>query len=250
MSAPLTIVKVGTGVLTNDDGTLDGSSIVRLVTHLSALKQSGISVVLVSSGAVGAGVPILGLTSYPKDIATRQAAAAVGQTRLMKNYEEVFSKFGLNTAQVLVSTNDLKEEKHRQRLKTVLEKILKMPHLIPIVNENDVVSLRELTQTDNDMLAAKLAGLIEAENLILLTSVDGLYHPDTKEVIREVSDVQEVMKFVINKSGKFSIGGMDSKLQAVEVALASGTKTIIANGEKPERLPHLLTGEAIGTYFK
>lgn len=243
------IVKVGTGVLTLDDGTLNLTAIENLVTYLAELEQSGKNVILVSSGAVGAGVPLLKLDEYPQDISTRQAAAAIGQARLMQTYQSYFDKHGLNIAQILLSSYDLREEKHKERAQTVLAKLLEQPNVIPIVNENDVVSLRELTKTDNDMLAANLSVILKVKSLILLTSVDGLLN-DNDEVITQISDIDEaVAKFVKDDSGKFSIGGMKSKLDAVRVAKEAGVKIVIGNGDAPERLMGYLTEESLGTYF-
>jgi len=243
------IVKVGTGVLTKDDGNLNLASITALSDRLAELQEAGHAVLLVSSGAVGAGVPLLGLDAYPEDIGTRQAAAAIGQARLMQTYQEAFTPHGVTIAQTLLSSFDLKEETHKERAKTVLLRLLDQPKVIPIVNENDVVSLRELTKTDNDMLAANLASIIGANTLILLTSVDGLLDAD-QQVIPSVDDIAAAAQaFVQETSGKFSIGGMKSKLDAVQVAASAGTRVIIGNGEKPERLLGYLEGKSIGTYF-
>ncbi len=247
-SSNILFIKVGTGVLTTKEGLLDQDTIARLAQHIGALVTQGTKVVLVSSGAVGAGVPLLNLSEYPQDIATRQAAAAIGQAHLMHTYDDHFSPHGIKTAQILVSSMDLQVKSHRERVSDVLTRLLEHERVLPIVNENDVVSLRELTKTDNDMLAANLSNLMKAQHLILLTSVDGLLD-DQDSVIKEVQNISEIRAMVTQDSGEFSIGGMHSKLDAVEVARESGTQVIIGNGDAPERLSGYLTKSSLGTYF-
>jgi len=245
----ITIVKVGTGVLTKDDGRLNLESIQGLSKNVAGLINSGNKVILVSSGAVGAGVTLFDLDQYPSDIPTRQAAAAIGQARLMQRYQEAFSEHEITIAQILLSSYDLQEKTHRERAKSVLKRLLNEENVIPIVNENDVVSLRELTKTDNDMLASYLSVIMNAKRLVLLTSVDGLLD-DHGQVIPEVSDVSDASKrFAKDSSGKFSIGGMKSKLDAVGVATNKGVEVVIGNGEHPERLQGYSDRSSIGTYF-
>ncbi|MGC6425943.1 MAG: glutamate 5-kinase [Akkermansiaceae bacterium] len=246
MSAPI-IIKIGTGVLTKDDGTLDGTSLVKLVTGVAALQATGHSCIMVSSGAVGAGVSSLGLDSYPGDIVTKQAAAAVGQARLMQTYETLFQNFNLHVAQLLLTGSDLVDNK--ARVLATLGRLLEEKNIIPIINENDSVAIEELKVGDNDMLSARVAGMIGASQLILLTGVDGLLPPDGSDIIKEVADVNEVLDFAHDESGKFSIGGMASKLQAVAAATGSGVPVIIANGRHPEQLSDLVLGKGRGTRF-
>ncbi len=232
-----------------DDGNLNLPSITALSNNLSALIKAGHRVILVSSGAVGAGVPLLKLEEYPTEVVMRQAAAAIGQAHLMQHYQEAFSDHEITIAQILLSSYDLQEDTHQERVRTVLERLLDQPNVIPIVNENDVVSLRELTKTDNDMLAANLAAIMQAGTLVLLTAVDGLLD-DAQQVIPEVRNIAEAStRFAKDSSGKFSIGGMKSKLDAVEVASKEGVRVIIGNGERPERLMGYFDGSALGTYF-
>jgi len=243
------IVKVGTGVLTKDDGRLNLDSIKGLSDNLAKLIQQGHRVILVSSGAVGAGVTLFDLDEYPSDIPTRQAAAAIGQARLMQRYQEALSPHGITIAQILLSSYDLQEGTHRERAETVLGRLLSEENVIPIVNENDVVSLRELTKTDNDMLASNLSVIMRAERLILLTSVDGLLD-DNGNVIPEVNDISAASeRFAKESAGKFSIGGMKSKLDAVDSASKAGVKVVIGNGELPDRLIGYIKRTSIGTYF-
>lgn len=241
------VIKIGTGVLTRGNGTLDGASLVRLVTSVSALHAAGHSCVMVSSGAVGAGVSALGLESYPSDVESRQAAAAVGQARLMQRYQMLFEQFDLNVAQILLTGADLAD--HHERISATLQRLLSDTAIIPIINENDSVAIEELRVGDNDMLSAKVAKLLKARRLILLTTVDGLLPPDGGEIIESVTDVREVLEFARNESGKFSIGGMASKLKAVQYATDEGIEVTIANGRKPEQLLELATGGGRGTRF-
>lgn len=241
------VIKIGTGVLTRENGTLDTASLVRLVTAVSELHAQGYSCVMVSSGAVGAGVSALDLKAYPEDVETRQAAAAIGQARLMERYQTLFRQFGLNIAQLLLSGPDL--AKRRKHIQATMEKLLEYRKIIPIVNENDSVAIDELRVGDNDMLSAKVAELLNAEKLILLTTVDGLLPPDGDEIIEEVPDVAEVLDFARDESGKFSIGGMASKLKAVQYATDRGIQVTIANGRKPEQLQEVVAGNGLGTRF-
>ena len=246
MSTPI-VIKIGTGVLTQDDGTLDGTSLVKLVTGVAALQAAGHSCIMVSSGAVGAGVSALGLNAYPEDLDTKQAAAAVGQARLMQTYETLFQNFDLHVAQLLLTGSDLAE--NRDRVLATLTRLLEERKIIPIINENDSVAVEELKVGDNDMLSARVAALIGASQLILLTGVDGLMPPDGNEIIEEVSDVNDVLDFARDESRKFSIGGMASKLQAVAAATIAGISVTIANGRNPEQLLDLVEGKGRGTRF-
>jgi glutamate 5-kinase len=240
------IIKIGTGVLTRENGTLDGASLVRLVTAVAELKRQGHSCVMVSSGAVGAGVGALRLKSYPDDLETRQAAAAIGQARLMQRYQALFEQFDLDVAQLLLTGSDLSE--NRDRVSATMKRLLQEGNIIPIINENDSVAVEELRVGDNDMLSARVADLLEAEKLILLTTVDGLL--DTNgALIEKVEDLSKVGAIVRPESGKFSIGGMASKLSAVGFATHAGIEVIIANGRAPGQLTELVTGTGRGTIF-
>ncbi|MEP4076509.1 glutamate 5-kinase [Haloferula sp.] len=247
----LTVIKAGTGVLTKvSDGTLDSASLVRLVTAIAGLTEKGHRCLLVSSGAVGAGVSAFGLEGYPEDLDTRQACAAVGQARLMHTYESLFQNFGLSVAQVLLVGADLETEERRRNVKGTLDRLLKEESILPIINENDSVAVEELRVGDNDTLSANVARVVGAKRLILLTSVDGLLSPESDELIPEVAEVDEVMDFAKDEQGKFSIGGMASKLKAVKLAVESGIETHIANGRQPERLDAIMSGEeSVSTRF-
>jgi glutamate 5-kinase len=249
MSQKIVVIKIGTGVLTREQGgTLDEASLVRLVTSVSELVADGVSCVMVSSGAVGAGVSALGLDGYPDDTASRQACAAVGQTRLMHAYENIFQKFQLNVAQVLLTAADLESEKRKSHVSNTLHRLLGEGNIIPIINENDTVAVEELRVGDNDMLSAAVARLLDAQMLIMLSTVDGLQRSDGS-VVPEVPDIAAVGDHVRDDHGKFSIGGMASKLKAISVALDAGVETVIASGRNPRDLPNIIAGQGAGTRF-
>ena len=250
MSARDTIVvKVGTGVLTRKDGTLDSASLARLVNAVADLPDQGKGVVLVSSGAVGAGISAFGLTEYPADVPARQAAAAVGQTRLMHAYENLFRSFDLSVAQLLLTAADLENEDRRRRVSDLLDRLIAEQRIVPVINQNDSVAVEELSVGDNDMLSARVAGLVSARMLILLTTVDGLYPPDSEEIVKEVLSVSDVMSYAKEERGRFAIGGMGSKLRAVKLAVEEGVETVIANGRRPDRLAEILEGHGLATRF-
>jgi glutamate 5-kinase len=250
MLSDLTIIKAGTGVLTKtSDGTIDRAALVHLVSAISGLINAGHRCVFVSSGAVGSGVSALGLTEYPKDIDTRQACAAVGQARLMSTYSSLFSNFDISIAQILLTAEDIQNEERATNLLNTFHRLLQEPSILPIINENDSVAIRELSFGDNDMLSVRVAKLLGASRVILLTSVDGLLDPETKQLIPVVEDIESALGLVREDKGKFSMGGMSSKLESVRFAVDAGIQTHIANGRHPERLSDIVAGRGISTVF-
>ena len=250
MSESLTVIKVGTGVLTKSaDGSLDRGALVHLVAAIAALMEKGHRCLFVSSGAVGSGVSSFGLEEYPEDTATRQACAAVGQARLMQTYSGLFANFDITAAQVLLTAGDLSDSDRAQRVNDTIRRLLQEPHILPIINENDSVAVEELKFGDNDMLSVQVAKLVGAQRVILLTTVDGLIDSESKKVISEVHQIDEVLTHVQDQKGRFSIGGMTSKLAAVKHAVESGIETHIANGRHPERLTDIVQGKGISTCF-
>lgn len=246
----LTVIKAGTGVLTkSNDGTLDRAALVHLVSAIAGLVHAGHRCLFVSSGAVGSGVSALGLTEYPSDTATRQACAAVGQARLMQTYSSLFSNFDIHIAQVLLTAGDLATPERAGYVKDTLRRLLKEPMILPIINENDSVAVEELKFGDNDMLSVRVAKLAGAKRIILLTSVDGLLDPETNQLIPEVSDIDNVFRHVREDKGRFSMGGMASKLEAVKFAVDAGIETHIAHGRHPERLADIVAGKGLSTRF-
>ena len=250
MIPELTLIKAGTGVLTKSaDGTLDKAALVHLVSAIAGLMDAGHRCLFVSSGAVGSGVSALGLTEYPKDTATRQACAAIGQARLMQTYSSLFSNFDITIAQVLLTAGDLGTPERAGYVSDTFRRLLAEPRILPIINENDSVAVEELKFGDNDMLSVRVAKLAGAARVILLTSVDGLLDPETNELIPEVSDIDHVFRHVREDKGRFSMGGMASKLTAVKFAVEAGIETHIAHGRRPERLAEIVSGKGISTRF-
>ena len=246
----LTLIKAGTGVLTKaNDGTLDRAALVHLVAAIAGLMNAGHRCLFVSSGAVGSGVSALGLTEYPQDTATRQACAAVGQARLMQTYSSLFSNFEITIAQVLLTAGDLGTPERARYVSDTLNRLLSEPRILPIINENDSVAVEELKFGDNDMLSVRVAKLAGAQRVILLTSVDGLLDPETNQLIPEVSDIDDVFQHVRQDKGRFSMGGMASKLSAVKFAVEAGIETHIAHGRHPERLAGIVGGNGVSTRF-
>lgn len=248
------VVKVGTSSLTHDTGKLDIEMIEKICRQLVNIHLSGKEVLLVTSGAVGAGLSKLGYSERPKSIPEKQAAAAVGQGILMHVYEKIFSEYGETVAQLLLTKDDLKNRKRflnsRNTLLTLLNK-----RVIPIINENDTVVVEEIKFGDNDTLAALVAGLVNADLLILLTDIDGLYTADPRsnpqaQLISVVPEIDDKITSLAGKTGsKFASGGMITKIEAGKIAINAGIPMIIANSKEDNILNRLVQGEDKGTLF-
>ena len=249
------VVKVGTRVLTREDGQLDQQRIQGLADQVHHVLSTGRKVVLVSSGAVGAGMGRLGLKKRPTDLAHLQAVAAVGQTMLVEAYERSLEVHGRHAGQVLLTAEDLE---HRTRYLNARNTLLKLLEIgaVPIINENDTVAVEELQTTfgDNDRLAAIVTNLIRAPLLVLLSDVDGLFDGDPREPGRQVIGTvgrldASILGLVRDRSGELSRGGMASKLEAARLATTGGENVIIASGRAPDVLPRIIAGEPVGTLF-
>lgn len=252
------VIKIGTSSLTQpDSGQLALSTIARLVETLCALRRHGHAVVLVSSGAVGVGCARLGLTERPKTMALKQAIAAVGQGRLMRTYDDLFTSLQQPIAQILLTRRDLVQ---RSSYVNAYETFQELFHLgvIPIVNENDTVAVDELKFGDNDTLSALVASLVEAHWLFLLTDVDRLYSADPRQnpdaqPIREVDTLSQLADLQIDigdRGSNWGTGGMITKIEAARIATNGGVRTVITDGQSPEKLHQILAGEPLGTQFK
>ncbi len=242
------VLKFGTGILTQPEAsTLDQGQIDRLSAEVAAAVGAGVECVLVSSGAVGAGLMTLGLSERPGDLAGVQACAAVGQCKLMQLYETAFMAHGLHVAQLLLTHGDLDSRTRRANVTNTLDRLLTQRGVVPIINENDSVAVEELRFGDNDRLSAEVAMLAGADLLILLTSAEGLLNGS--EVVPEVRDIDAVLDYAQPTKGRFGTGGMVSKLQSVKTALGAGIPAVIANGRRPGAVAAILAGEAVGTYF-
>jgi len=241
------VIKFGSGILAGRKGTsLDKAQFRRLCGDVAALVAAGHQCVIVSSGAVAAGLDALGLEKRPGEVALRQAAAAVGQSRLMHLYQQVFAKHGLIVAQLLLTHSDLDSRIRHVNACNTLERLLANPSIISIINENDSVAVEELKFGDNDRLSAEVAQIVRANRLIMLTSVDGLLDTEGK-VVSRVTDLNSAGGLVRAENGPLSVGGMVTKLQAAQIANAAGVKVVIASGRKPGVLAAIMKGRKVGT---
>jgi glutamate 5-kinase len=257
IAAETVVVKVGTRVLTRADGTLDHDRVASIAGQLARLWKSGRRAVLVSSGAVGAGLGRLGLKKRPTDLAQLQAAAAIGQSLLIESYNRALEPHQLHAAQVLLTAEDLQQRTRYLNVRNTLFALFQCGAL-PIINENDTVSVDELQMKfgDNDRLAALVTNLIRAPLLVLLSDVDGLYEGDPNDsnsnVISVVTDVDSTGQHTLRDRSQagaiaLSTGGMRSKLQAARIATAAGENVVIANGRRDDTLDRILAGDQIGT---
>lgn len=248
------VVKVGTSTLTYATGNINFRRLSRLVEVLSDISNAGVQVVLVSSGAIAVGVGKLGLPERPADVPGRQAAAAVGQSELMFLYDKLFSEYSKITSQMLLTGSDLADEERRSHLLNTFEKLLAFGSL-PIVNENDSVSVEEIIHGDNDCLSAEVAALIGADALVILTDIDGLYdgNPKKNPDARRISVVEEITPEIEAMAGGAGsargTGGMTTKIHAAKIATAYGVDTYVINGTPCDNLYALLEGRDIGTLF-
>jgi glutamate 5-kinase len=243
------VLKFGSGILTSETSArLDPKQISRLTAEVAALIQRGHQCITVTSGAVAAGMGALSLKERPLDLATAQASAAVGQSKLMRAYETAFARYKLNVAQLLLTHSDLDSRIRRANAKNTIERLLATCNVVPIINENDSVAVEELKFGDNDRLSAEVAMLAAADLLLIITQVDGLM--DQKgNVIRRVRDIDRVKALATEGRGRFAVGGMISKLEAVKMAVEAGIPTAIINGRQPERIAAVVAGEQAGTRF-
>jgi glutamate 5-kinase len=245
------VVKIGSALLTNDGQGLDEVAISRWVDQLAALKQQGVEVVLVSSGAVAEGMTRLGWNVRPKELNRLQAAAAVGQMGLVQAYEANFQRHGTHTAQILLTHDDLTHRDRYLNARAALNTLLEMG-VVPVVNENDTVVTDEIRFGDNDTLAALVANLIEADGVVLLTDQHGLYTADPRsnpqaELISQARAEDESLVAVAGSGGKLGRGGMATKVRAAKLAARSGAITLIASGREEDVLLRLKQGEVLGT---
>lgn len=248
------VVKVGSALLTNDGTGLDEAVIAALVEQLVRLRASGSEVVLVSSGAVAAGVARLGWTARPHLLHELQAAAAVGQSVLVQSYESVFKRHDIATAQVLLGHDDVTARDRYLNARGTLKALLALG-VVPIVNENDTVVTEEIRFGDNDTLAALVANLIDADTLVLLTDQQGLFREDPRDnpeaEMIETSDVNDpALDGMAGEGGALGRGGMVTKLRAARLAARSGTETIIASGRAEGILEKVAAGDGVGTWLR
>lgn len=248
------VIKIGTSTLTYSNGRPNFRRIEKLVQVISDLKNSGKEVLIVSSGAIAVGVSRLRYKQRPKELRYKQAAAAVGQCDLMSYYDRFFSEFGYVTAQILINRDVIEFEGRKQNVINTIETLLEMD-AVPIINENDSVSVEEILFGDNDNLSAIVAVLAKADALVIMTDIDGLYDCDPREnpdakLIAYVDKITDEM--IANAGGAGSnrgTGGMRTKLEAADYATSNGVLVVVMSGEKPQRLYDLFDGARVGTVF-
>lgn len=248
------VIKVGTTSLTGVDGDPDRDRIARLCSSIAALKAGGMDVVLVSSGAIAAGLKPLGFRSRPADIPSLQAAAAVGQGRLLRLYNEELERTGESAAQLLLTRYDFMHRQQYLNARNTLDRLLSLG-IVPVVNENDTVAVDEIRFGDNDRLAALVANLAHARLLLLLTDARGVHAIDPKRdpdapVLDEVERITPELERVAGGRGSdLGSGGMASKLAAAWVATFSGVGVVVAHADEPSVIERVAAGEPLGTYF-
>ena len=249
-----TVVKIGTSTLTYENGCVNIRRIEALCKIISDLMNAGHEMILVSSGAIGMGVGKLRLGKRPKDIAGKQACAAVGQCELMSTYDKLFSEYNHTVAQLLLTAPDLSCDDRHGKFENTMTRLLELG-VLPIINENDTVATEEIEFGDNDTLAAKIAVSVKADLLILLSDIDGLYTADPHKCkdARLISEVHELTEDILALAGdagsSLGTGGMQTKLRAARITTEAGCDMIIANGAEPGLLYDILDGKPVGTKF-
>lgn len=247
------VIKVGTSTLTHQTGKTNIARMAKLVSVLADLHNMGHEVVLVSSGAIGVGSTKLGFSKKPDTVSGLQAAAAVGQSELMFLYDKFFSEYNVVVSQLLFTSDVLERDSDRKHVVDTFNQLIAYGS-IPIVNENDSVSIEELMYGDNDCLSALVAELIDADMLVLLTDTDGLFDSNPSEnpnakLISVVEKITPEIEAVAGGAGEKGTGGFSTKVKAAQIATSSGVSVVITNGEYPENIYSILNGEDIGTKF-
>ena len=246
------VVKLGTGVLTDSRKQPDLAQMEQLVAQMAEQRQAGREIVLVSSGAVGAGMGALGFQKRPGELADLQACAAVGQSRLMAIYDKLFGAHGLSVAQILLTHDDLEHHERHLNARNTLVTLLEHG-IVPVINENDVISFTELKFGDNDKLSALVASLLPADLLLILTTVDGVLENFGKANARTIPVIERVDQALEQTArgtdSATAVGGMASKIQAAKIAMRSGIPLVIASGRKKRVVARVLAGEEEGTLF-
>ena len=263
MMGKLIVVKVGTSSLTKSDGTLDLNTMHELTSQIAEAVKRGYQIILVTSGAIASGIAELGIKPNPNDIVFKQACAAVGQGILMAHYRELFKQHNLKIAQILLTKEDLANRISYVHTCNVLDKLLSLG-VVPIINENYVTSVDEIMPvmkgykvnfSDNDILSVLIANAVQADMVVILSNIDGLYdaNPSKKKGARVIPIVEKItpeLKEIAEGKSALGRGGMKTKLEAAEIAMQSGIPLIIANSRRRNVLIDILEGKQVGTYFK
>ncbi len=248
------VIKVGTSTLAHSTGRLNIRRVEDLCRILSDLKNAGHELLLVSSGAIGMGVGKLSLNERPRDIPTKQAAAAVGQCELMYTYDKLFDEYHHTVAQILLTGSDFKHDDRYQNFQNTVHRLLEL-NVLPIINENDTIATEEIKVGDNDTLSAMVAVSVKADLLVLLSDIDGLYtaDPHKSKNARLIDDVYEITPEIVALAGgegsSLGTGGMKTKLHAAQICTEKGCDMVILNGAKPHMLYDLFEGKSVGTRF-
>lgn len=254
ISAKRIVVKIGTNVITNSNGMLDLDIMKKLVVQIAQIKNRGKDVLIITSGAIGSGMKELNLNSKPKDVTMQQVCASIGQHILMSNYQSLFNKHNIKVAQILLTYDAFSNKKTYYNLRNSMNKLLYLG-VIPIINENDPISIDEIGPSfgDNDILSALIASKMGADLLVILTDVDGLFdrNPNHKNaiLIKEVKNIDKKIESMSGKSSKLGLGGMQTKIKAAKIATKAGTTVVIANGRTQNILIKVLNNKPIGTIF-
>lgn len=248
------VVKIGTSTLAHETGRLNIRRVEELCRILSDLKNCGHEVILVSSGAIGMGIGKLALKERPSDIPTKQAAAAVGQCELMYTYDRLFQEYNHTVAQILLTGSDFRHDDRYRNFQNTIRRLLEL-NVLPIINENDTIATDEIKVGDNDTLSAMVAVSVEADQLILLSDIDGLYTADPHKeqnasLICEVRELTpEILELGGTEGSALGTGGMKTKLHAAKLCMEAGCKMVILNGAIPALLYDLFDGKSVGTTF-
>ena len=247
------VIKIGTNTITNKNGLLDTKVMHSLVEQISKIKNKK-DIIIITSGAIGAGMQELGLRKMPKDVVSKQVCAAIGQNILMANYHELFRKHRIKIAQILLSYSDFSNKKTYSNLRNSLNRLFELG-IIPIINENDPISIDEIGPSfgDNDMLSALIATKIKADLLVVMTNVNGLYTKDPKSkdavLVKEVRNINKSIERMAGRPSQLGVGGMKSKIKAAKIATNAGTAVIVTNGRTNNSLLKVLGNNGIGTIF-
>ena len=248
------VIKIGTSTLAHATGRLNIRRVEELCKVMSDLKNEGHEVILVSSGAIGMGVGKLSLPERPDDIPTKQAAAAVGQCELMYTYDKIFSEYNHTVAQILITGDDIEHPDRKANFENTMRRLLELG-VLPIVNENDSIATHEIEIGDNDTLGAIVATTLDADLLIILSDIDGLFTADPHKncdavLLHRVEEITPEIEGMIGGAGSaLGTGGMATKIKAARMSNAAGTDMVIANGNSPAVLYDIVSGKDVGTRF-
>ncbi|MBR4236553.1 MAG: glutamate 5-kinase [Clostridia bacterium] len=248
------VIKIGTSTLAYKGGRLNIRRTEEICRTVCDLKNAGLEIILVSSGAIGMGAGKLSLKERPRDMATKQAAAAVGQCELMYTYDRLFGEYNHTAAQILITASDVRSEDRHRNFVATLERLLELG-TIPVINENDTIATEEIEIGDNDTLAAIVAQSAKADVLVLMSDIDGLFTADPRrdKDARLISEVRELSADILSLAGgsgsELGTGGMKTKLAAAKICMDAGCDMVIMNGEKPLLLYDIAEGRSVGTRF-